>query len=347
MTSAKKIRAAFTGDYINENGELAFGDIGLDILENSELVDYFFMEAYHDVLLPEQIENIDALFLHGPQLTKETFSKGADQLVFIARCGIGLDSIDVSACTANDVLLANTPLVNLPTASASLMYMLVLSKSLQKLDRLIRNNQWERRTEIKGFDLRGRTLGIVGFGNIARELTRLVAPFDMKILAYDPYLDPEVFNSFKATSVPIETLMQEADFVCVHCALTKETKGLIGQKELALMKSSAYLINLARGPVVDHEALLQVLQDKAIAGAGLDVFYQEPLPDNNPIIELDNVVLSPHWAANTQDAWYEASVTNIHQVINVAQGELPKHMVNPEVLEHDGFQAKFSRLKNR
>lgn len=346
MTSTK-IEAAFTGDYINDDGELAFGDIGLDILDRSGLVDYTFMDVYHEVLSPDQIENIDVLFLHGPRLTKETFSKGAGRLTFIARCGIGLDSIDIDACTENDVLLANTPLVNLPTASASLMYMLVLSKNLHKLDKLVRNNKWEQRTEIKGFDLRGRTLGIVGFGNIAKELTRLVAPFDMKIIAYDPYLDTDIFKSYKATSVSLETLMQEADFICVHCALTKETTGLIGHKELALMKKSAFLINLARGPVIDHEALLQVLQNKTIAGAGLDVFYKEPLPDNDPIMQLENVVLSPHWAANTQDAWYEASVTNIHQVINVAQGELPKHIVNPEVLKQDGFNEKFSRIKNR
>ncbi|MCG8436960.1 MAG: hypothetical protein MI751_02630, partial [Pseudomonadales bacterium] len=282
----KMIKAAFTGDYVDENGELAFGDIGLDKLDEAKLVDYSFMKEYHDVLQPGQIADIDVLFLHGPDITRETFAKGAEKLTFIARCGIGLDSIDVAACTENDVLLANTPLVNLPTASSALMYLLVLGKNLRQLDILVRNNEWDERTRYKGIDLKGRTLGIVGFGNIGRELVRLVKPFDMTIIAYDPHVAPGAFEANGAKSVSLDTLMSESDFVSIHCGLTEETRGLIGRAELGKMKREAFIVNTARGPVIDYPALLEVLTEKRIAGAGLDVLYREPLPKDDPITKL-------------------------------------------------------------
>jgi phosphoglycerate dehydrogenase-like enzyme len=191
---------------------------------------------------------------------------------------------------------------------------------------------------------KSRTLGIVGFGSIGQEVARLVAPFNMQILVFDPYLDPAIAGNLGVTLTSLKTVLQASDFISLHCLLTDETRGLIGADELAQMKPSAYLINMARGPVVDHDALVEALQNGWIAGAGLDVFYEEPLPADDPLIQLDNVVLTPHWAAGTLDVFRDAGTSNIKAFLRVAQGQLPDHIVNPEVLQQSGFIGKLSRF---
>lgn len=339
-------RASFTRDYLDDEGGLAFGDIGLDILDDSPLINYSFHETFHDEVMPYQIRYVDGLFLHDPKVTRQTFTDGAEDLIAVTRCGVGYDHIDLEACTDNDVVVTNAPQsMSLPTASAALMYLLVLSKKIMNLDALVRNGLWEKRSNIQGVDLRGKKLGIIGFGSIGRELARLVAPFSMKLIVYDPYLDKSTIRDHDVELVQLEALLRQADFVCIHCLLTKETTRLIGNRELSWMKPNAYLINMARGPVIDHDALVQALRNNKIAGAGLDVFYQEPLPESDPIVRMDNVVLSPHWAANTLDAFYNASTTNISDMTKIAKGEKPAHVLNKEVLEKPGFKRKLERFR--
>jgi len=341
-----RFQVAFSRDFLNEADELTYGDIGLYVLDESPLVDYRFLDKFTEVISPEQLIGVDGLVIVYPYVTSETFANGAERLVVIGRYGAGYDRIDLAACTANDVALINAPqAVSMPTASASLMFMLVLAKQLWALDRMVREEQWELRDEVRGIELKGRTLGIVGLGNSGRELARLVAPFGMRLLAYSPHADPEQARQLNVDLVSLETLLREVDFVALHCRLTEETRGLIGAAELALMKPTAYLINMARGPVVDHQALVAVLTQKRIAGAGLDVFYQEPLPPGDPITQLDNVVLSPHATAGTLDAYLEAGKTNCVAMTQVAQGLLPNNIVNREVIERPGFQAKLARFR--
>jgi phosphoglycerate dehydrogenase-like enzyme len=344
---AERFQATFTRDYLDDDGNLAYGDIGLVLLEQSPFVSYHFLDSYDDPVTPAQIEEVDALSLIYPHVTPETFARGAERLALIGRCGAGYDRVDVAACTENDVALVNAPdALRLPTAAAALMYMLVLAKGLWQMDRIVREGDWDRRAGIEGIEIKERTLGIVGFGSIGRELARLVAPFHMRILAYDPYLDEQAAAQHNAELTPLDTLLSESDFVSLHCLLTDETRDLIGARELALMKPTAYLINMARGPVVTHGALVEALREGSIAGAGLDVFYAEPLPPDDPIARLDNVVLSPHWAAGTLDVFKDAGISNIEAMLRVAQGELPANIVNRAVVDRPGFQAKLARLRS-
>jgi phosphoglycerate dehydrogenase-like enzyme len=342
----EKFHLAFSRDFLNDAGELAYGDVGLSKLDESPHVGYRFLKEYTPTVTPEQIADVDGLVIIFPYITRETFARGAERLTVIGRCGVGYDRIDLRACTENDVALTNAPLaMRLPTASSSLMFMLVLSKRLMELDQLARQGRWDLRGDVMGVELRGRTLGIVGLGHSGSELARLVAPFEMRVLAYSPHADPEHARRLHLELVTLETLLGESDFVCLHCRLTEQTRGLIGARELALMKPTAYLINMARGPVVDHAALVQALTERRIAGAGLDVFHAEPLPADDPITRLDNVVLSPHWLAGTRDAFLYAGLTNCEGMLCAAQGELPENIVNREVIERPGFQAKLARFQ--
>jgi phosphoglycerate dehydrogenase-like enzyme len=345
---SSKFQVAFSRDFLNDAGELAYGDIGLSRLDEATGVAYRFLNEYTRVVTPEQIAEVDGLVVIYPHVTPETFAHGAERLTFIGRCGVGYDRIHVEACTANDVALMNAPqAMRLPTASASLMFMLVLSKQLMELDRLTRQGRWDLRPGAQGFELRGRTLGIVGLGQAGSGLAELVAPFQMRVITYSPHADPEQARRLNVELVALDQLLREADFVCLHCRLTDETRGLIGARELALMKPTAYLINMARGPVVDHAALVAALTERRIAGAGLDVFDTEPLPADDPITQLDNVVLSPHWAAGTRDAFLYAGITNCEAVLRAARGDLPDNIVNRQVIARPGFQAKLARFRQR
>lgn len=342
----KPFQIAFTRDYFNKEGELAFGDIGLAELKKKPDVEYFFHDTYEETVTPEQIANIDGMSLIYPRVTADTFAHGSDRLTIIARCGAGYEKINLQACTEADVVVVNAPdAVRFPTASAAVMFYLVLSKQLMVMEEIVRTGQWDRRGDVKGIEPKGRVLGIVGFGSIGQEVARLVTPFNMKILAYDPYLDPTIAEGLGVEPVSLEKLLKESDFVSLHCILTEETRGLIGAEELALMKPTAYLVNMSRGPVVDHDALVDVLVHRHIAGAGLDVFHQEPLPADDPLTQLDNVVLTPHWAAGTLDAFLDSGTSNIADMLMVAQGNLPNHIVNPEVVDQSEFRRKLARFQ--
>jgi phosphoglycerate dehydrogenase-like enzyme len=338
---------AFSRDFLTEAGELAYGDIGLSQLDQAaDHLTYRFLEEHANVVTPAQIARVDGLVIIYPSVTRETFAQGAERLTFIGRSGVGYDRIDLEACTTNDVALMNAPqAMRLPTASASLMFMLVLSKRLLELQGLARQGRWDLRGQVQGFELKGRTLGIVGLGHTGSGLVELVAPFQMRVLAHSPHADPEQARQLNVKLVALDDLLRESDFVALHCRLTEETRGLIGARELSLMKPSAYLINMARGPVVDHLALVEALQTRRIAGAGLDVFHTEPLPADDPILQLDNVVATPHWLSGTRDAFLYAGLTNCEGMLRAARGELPDNIVNREVVDRPGFQAKLARFR--
>jgi phosphoglycerate dehydrogenase-like enzyme len=341
-----KFHVAFTRDFLDPHGELAYGDIGLSELDKAPHIAYRFLDEFHSTLAPEQIAEVEGLVTIYGYVKPETFARGAARLLVIGRSGVGYDRIDVAACTAHDVALMNAPTaMRLPTASSSLMFMLVLSKRLMELQRLAQQGRWDLRGEVMGFELKGRTLGIVGLGHTGSGLAELVAPFQMRVIAHSPRADPEQARRLNVELVSLDQLLRESDFVALHCRLTDETRGLIGARELALMKPTAYLINMARGPVVDHAALVEALTARRIAGAGLDVFHTEPLPAADPILHLDNVIATPHWLSGTRDAFLCAGLSNCEGLLRAAQGQLPNHIVNREVIERPGFQAKLARFR--
>jgi phosphoglycerate dehydrogenase-like enzyme len=280
-----------------------------------------------------------------PRVKKSTFAAGAGNLFVIGRSGAGYDKIDLDACTENGVALFNAPLaLNHSTASSALLFMLALAKRLFEQDRTTRQGRWDRQPDVLGSEIFGRTLGIIGLGHSGRELLRLSAPFAMRVIAFSPHADPDQALSLGVRLTSLEEVMGESDFVSLHCRLTDETRGMITAGQLALMKPSAYFINVGRGELVDQHALQEALRDRKIAGAGLDVFEVEPLPIDDPLIGLDNVILTPHWSASTSDVWQATGREMAQGMIRAASGQVPENVVNPEVLDRPLFREKLARF---
>ena len=222
----------------------------------------------------------------------------------IGRSGTGYDKIDLEACTEHGVAVFNAPMaLNHPTASSALLFMLALAKRLFEQERLTRQGRWDRQAAVMGSEIRGRTLGIVGLGHTGASWPGWSAPFAMRVLAFSPHADPAEAEALGVRLTSLEEVLRESDFLSLHCRLTAATRGLIGPAQLALMKPTAYFINVARGELVDQAALTEALRARRIAGAALDVFAVEPLPLDDPLLALDNVILTPHWSASTSDVW--------------------------------------------
>jgi phosphoglycerate dehydrogenase-like enzyme len=354
-------RIALTGDFLNARGQSAYGDVGLSLLESNPFIKYhvlmehaprrndpgYWDRFYSMEVKPEHILNAHGLIVLRPWVKRSTFVNGAHDLVVIGRSGAGYDKIDVQACTDNDVALFNAPLaLNHPTASAALLFMLALAKRLPSQERIARQGRWDLQEEVMGGELQRRTLGIIGLGHSGRELVRLVSPFDMRVLAYSPHADLAQAQALGIRLTTLVEVLHEADFLSLHCRLTDETRGLLGAPQLALMKPSAYLINVARGPLVDHAALVAALSDRRIAGAGLDVFETEPVSAADPLLSLDNVIVTPHWLASTSDVWQATGRAMAEGMLQAASGNVPADVVNREVLQRPGFQAKLARFRD-
>jgi phosphoglycerate dehydrogenase-like enzyme len=352
-------RLAVTGDFLDETGIPAYGDAGLGLLQADPLVRYHFLtdqaprrgepeywqRFYSFEVKPDHIRDIDGLVVLRPHVKRSTFAAGAGDLVVIGRSGAGYDKIDVAACTDNDVALFTAPLaLNHPTASAALLLLLALAKRLPAQERVTRAGRWDLQAQVMGGELQGRTLGIVGLGNSGRELVRLVTPFAMRVLAYSPSAEQGEAEALGVRLTFLEEVLRTADFVSLHCRLTEKTRQLLGATELALMKPTAYLVNVARGALVDQAALVEALRRRQIAGAGLDVFEVEPLPPGDPLLQLDNVIVTPHWLASTRDVWDATGRQMAAGMRRAARGLVPENVVNPEVLSRPGFQAKLARF---
>jgi phosphoglycerate dehydrogenase-like enzyme len=355
----RTFRVAFTGDFLNDEGGSAYGDLRLSDLDRAPYVRYRFLSeqsprrgdasywrrVYSLEVTPEQIADIDGLVVLRPAVKRSTLAAGARELVVVGRSGAGYDKIDVAACTDNDLALFNAPhALNHATASSALLFMLALAKRLPQQERVARAGRWDLQAQVMGGEVRGRTLGIIGLGHSGRELVRLVAPFAMRILAYSPHADPKQAQALGVRLTALEEVLHEADFLSLHCRLTEQTRKLLGARELALLKPSAYLINVARGGVIDQAALVTALRARKIAGAALDVFEVEPLPPDDPLLELDNVIVTPHWLASSADVWRATIQAMVDGMLRAARGQVPEDVVNRDVLDRPGFRAKLGRF---
>jgi phosphoglycerate dehydrogenase-like enzyme len=299
-------------------------------------------------LAPEDVRDFDAVITLWQRFTPRTFD-GVERLATIARWGVGHDMIDVEACTKHDVLLSITrDAVRRPVAEAILTVILALAKRVLQNDRLVREGRWEEQGRELGLGLRGRVLGTIGVGNIGAELVGLLRPLGLaRLLAVDPYVSPGDAARLEVELTDLDTLLAEADFVCVNCPLTEATRHLIGADELRRMKPTAFLVNTARGPIVDEAALVRGLEERWIAGAALDVFEEEPLPVDSPLIGLQNVILSPHSIAWTDELFALNGTGACENALAVLRGEIPQHVVNRDVLGRPGFKRKLSLLRER
>ena len=258
------------------------------------------------------------------------------QLKVVSNFAVGYDNVDVPAATARGVAVCNTPDV-LTETTADFAWALLMAAARRVVEGVdyVRAGKWKTwgPTLLLGRDLTGATLGIVGLGRIGREVAKRARGFDMRVLAYDTYQDAEAARSLGVSYRPLDDLLREADFVTLHVALTPETQQLIGARELELMKREAILVNAARGPVVDTDALTAALRDGTIGGAALDVTDPEPLPADHPLVFLPNAVVVPHMASATVATRDRMAETAARNLLAVLRGEQPPHIVNPEVLE--------------
>ena len=337
---------ALTADFYDSTGAPKYRDIGLSVLADYPHIEQRLFKEHRPQIGADQIADAQGVIVLTPAVTTESVAK-ADNLLVIARFGVGYDAVDVKACTAADVLVTITAgAVDRPVAEATIGWMIALTHNVRMKDRLVRTGQWDERSRYMGRELRDRTLGVIGFGGIARQTIELLRTFGMKQpLAFDPFVNEEIAAKFGVRLVSLDELLQQADFVSIHCPLTKETRGLIGRQELALMKSDAYLLNTARGGIVDEDALYAALQADRIAGAALDCFAQEPVTVPHRFGELDNVLLAPHSIAWTDELFRDMGRAACQVMVDLSLGKMPNGAVNPEVFERPGFQEKWKRLR--
>jgi len=319
-----------------------------EIFDPLPYLKYDFFTTADEIVTPQEIAAYDAVITFRPRFTTTSFS-GHDRLAVIARWGVGYDMIDVPACTTAKVLLAiTTDAVRKPVAEAILTFFLALAKKLPLKDKLVRSGRWDLKAQASGLGMSGKVVGSVGMGNIGTEMFRMLGPFDVgRKLVFDPYIGPEKAAGLGVELVDLPTLFRESDFIAVNCPHTPETEGLIKADLFAMMKPTAYFVNTARGPIVKQADLTAALQAGQLAGAGLDVFEQEPLPTDHPLAHMENVILSPHGIAWTDDLYRGNGVGACESVLAILRGELPQYIVNRTVAEQPGFQQKLQALRER
>lgn len=334
-----RFRVGLTRDLVDAEGRPSFGAEALSVLGKDPRIDWEVLPAAGNEITPAEIGAYDALYIGLPRVTAASFAGNLHRTRIIARHGVGFDTVDVASCTAHGAIVTIQPDgVRRPMAVVALTYVFALSQKLLIKDRLTRAGRWAEKVEHMGRGLVGRTLGVIGAGNIGSEIIRLAQPFGLKVLANDPYVAASAIEAVGAQAVDLKTLMRESDFVVVMCQLTPETRQLIGRAELALMKPDAYLISIARGPIVDEAALIAALREGRIAGAGIDVFAQEPVDPANPLLKMENVIVTPHALCWTDQCFSGIAESGFGGILAAFSGTVPRGVVNPEVLEDRGLK---------
>jgi phosphoglycerate dehydrogenase-like enzyme len=342
----RRFQVVASGDFLRPDGARAYPEFDFGPLESDPRIDFRFLTA-SDVIAPDQIASADALVLSGSRITAGSFHKDG-RLALIAQFGAGFDHIDLAAATAHGVAVTNTPLgVRRPVAVSILTLIFALTTRLITKARLVGQGSagWAEITQHNGVGLTGKTLGSIGIGNIGTELFRLAAPLGMRFLAHDPQGLAAVAGELGVEMVALDELFSRSDILCVNCPLTPATRHLVDAKRLALMKPTAYLINTARGGIVDQQALTRVLAAGQIAGAGLDVFEREPLDPSDPILKLDNVLLTPHSLCWTDELYAGCGRDAVTSVMETLEGRPLVHLLNPEIRHQKSWMNKLERYR--
>lgn len=326
-------RVGLSRDFLNEFHDNAWGDIGLAQLDRAGVA-WRYLESDVDTLRPADIAGLDAVLFARPAVDRSTFDGPGPFPRLFARFGVGYDAVDLEACTANKALVTITPDgARRAVATATLTLILAARHHLVVKDRLVRTANWPERARWMGRGLTGRTVGFIGLGNTGTDLLNLLAPFNCRILASDPGLDDERASTLGATLCDADTVFATADVVVVMAALTPGTRRLVNQRRLALMKSTALFVNVARGAIVDEQALVEALRAGRPGSAALDVFDDEPLDASSPLIGMDNVILTPHSLAWTDEMAIGNGSSAIAAILDVRDGRIPKYVVNRAVLD--------------
>jgi D-3-phosphoglycerate dehydrogenase len=338
-----RFKVGLTRDLLTASGQPSFGSGPLEILNSAkDMLDWEYIPESVSEVTPDLCARYDAIYVNAPKVTAASVGRSDCRVRIVARHGVGYDSVDVNALTRAGIIVTNTPIaIRRPVATMAITYVLALAQKMLIKDRLTRAGNWNQRNEHMGRGLTGRTLGIVGAGGTGQETLRVARVFEMRMIAADPYADAGKVAALGATLVQLETLLREADFVLLTCLLNDETRHLINAQRLALMKPTAYLINVARGPVVDEPALIEALKEKRIAGAGLDVFEQEPIAPDNPLLKMEHVIVSPHALCWTDECFNSIATDGLTSVVDVARGKRPASPVNPAVFSN----ARWANLR--
>lgn len=349
MSSANEkrptFRVAMTADFYDAAGAPKYPDLGLSIFEGHSQIQCIPFAEHRPQIGADQIGGAQGVIVLTPAVTAQSVAQ-SDDLLAIGRFGVGYDAVDVRACTEANVLVYITAgAVDRPVAEAVVGWMIALSHQVRAKDNLLRTGRWDERSKFMGRELRDRTLGVIGLGGIARKLIELLAGWGMnRPLAFDPFISAEAAAKMGVRLVPLEELMRSADFVSLHCPLTDRTRGLIGRRELSLMKPGAWLINTARGGIVDEDALFGALQSRQIAGAALDCFAQEPVTKPHRFGELDNVLLAPHCIAWTDELFRDIGRMACQGMVDLSEGRKPRGVLNPQLFDTPAFKAKWARF---
>jgi phosphoglycerate dehydrogenase-like enzyme len=341
-------RVALSGDFRKPDGSPVYPDFDLEPLRQAPDVELAYLEPRNPVEA-DQLADFDALILLTQRFTKDSINPNG-RLAVVARFGVGYDTVDVEACTRAGIALVITPDgVRRPVAVSIVTFILALSGKLMAKDRLTREAAagFAKRGDHMGLGLVGRTLGSIGIGNIGAELFRLIKPFEMRLIAHDPYADAKLAAELGVELVGLEEVFQRSDFVSVSCPLTPETRHLVNADRLALMKPTAYLINTSRGPIVDQKALTKALEEQRIGGAGLDVLEMEPPDADDPILRLDNVIFAPHALCWTDQCFAGNGAADVRAVLDVQHGREPRMVVNRDVFETAAWRNRLLEFRKR
>src|SRR5436309_4629722 len=328
-------RVGLMRDILNARGEPAFGRAALRILDAAENIAWEYLPEVVSELDADHAARYDAFYVNTARVPASVVARADCRLRVVARHGVGYDAVDVAAMTRAGILVTNTPSsMPRPVATTALTFVLALAGKLFLKDKLTRSGRWHERMDNMGLGLTGRTLGVIGAGRIGQEIMRMARTFDLKLLAADPVVNALELAYLGARKVDLATLLGESDFVVVCCPLNERTRHLMGAREFAQMKPSAYFINVARGPIVDEPALIEALRARRIAGAALDVFEQEPVDPANPLLAMDNVIVTPHSLCWTDECFHNMASTGLASIVDALNGRKPEFVVNPEVLNH-------------
>ncbi len=338
-------RVAFSADFWNDDGTSAYPDVNLAPLTGDPHIEIGTARPVDGTLTTAGLAGFDALILFGPRVTRASLPADG-RLGLIARFGVGYDKVDAAGLAEAGVATCIAPEgAGRPVAVAIVTLMLALTGRLLVKDRLARTGAagFAKRAGHMGVGLVGRTLASIGLGRIGSELFRLARPFDMRFIAHDPYADPRHATDLGVRLVALDDAFRQADVLSVSVPLDEATRGLVSAARLALMKPTAFLINTSRGLVVDQQALTEALIQRRIAGAGLDVFDPEPPDAADPLLALDNVVLTPHALSWTDQGFAITGAADIAAVLALMHGREPASIVDRRVLDHPAWRQRLAR----
>ncbi len=311
---------------------------GINILKNTK----DFQVDVNTGLKPEELSSVigeyDAIVVRSKTKLTRDILQNAKKMKAIGRAGVGLDNVDLEEATKRGIIVMNAPSGNsISTCEQAFALMLALSRNTPKADSSTKEGKWER-SKFKGTELYGKTLGIIGLGRIGREVAKRAVAFGMEVVSYDPFISEDLARKLDVEIVGLQQLLKQSDYITVHTPLTKETENLISDKEFDLVKPSVRIINCARGGIINEESLYKALSENKIASAALDVYRQEPPSPDNPLLKLDNIVLTPHLGASTKEAQVNVAVEIAECIRDVLLKKALRNAVNfpslePEVME--------------